>query len=57
MTAMLNWCRVLVRYRPEITNDMRVYVPTLIPWGVKDIVLSRRRAAPTGRLFFFDSVR
>jgi epoxide hydrolase 4 len=59
MTAMLNWYRAAARYRPEITNDMRIQVPTLILWGVNDFALSRRMARPSldycddGRLIFF----
>src|SRR6266540_7204282 len=39
ITAMLNWYRAAARYRPEITNGMRVTVRTLILWGVKDVAL------------------
>jgi pimeloyl-ACP methyl ester carboxylesterase len=59
MTAMLNWYRAAARYQPEITNGMRVQIPTLILWGVKDFALSRRMARPSldycddGRLIFF----
>ena len=59
MTAMLNWYRAAVRYPPQITNAMKVTVPTLILWGVKDIALSRRMARPSldycdeGNLIFF----
>ena len=59
ITAMLNWYRAAARYRPEITNGMRVHVPTLILWGVKDFALSRRMARPSldyceeGNLIFF----
>jgi len=59
ITAMLNWYRAALRYRPEITNGMRVTVPTLMLWGVKDFALSRRMARPSldycddGRLIFF----
>jgi pimeloyl-ACP methyl ester carboxylesterase len=59
ITAMLNWYRAAARYRPEITNDMRVTVRTLMLWGVKDFALSRRMARPSldycddGRLIFF----
>jgi pimeloyl-ACP methyl ester carboxylesterase len=59
MTAMLNWYRAAVRYRPEITNGMQVHVRTLILWGVQDFALSRRMARPSldycddGNLIFF----
>ena len=59
MTAMLNWYRAAFWYRPQITNDMRVRVRTLILWGVNDVALSRRMARPSldycedGNLIFF----
>jgi pimeloyl-ACP methyl ester carboxylesterase len=59
VTAMLNWYRAALRYPPEITNGMRVQIPALILWGVKDFALSRRMARPSldycddGRLIFF----
>jgi epoxide hydrolase 4 len=59
MTAMLNWYRAAVWHRPQIINDGRVHVRTLILWGVNDIALSRRMARPSldycddGNLIFF----
>jgi epoxide hydrolase 4 len=59
MTAMLNWYRAAARYGPEITDNMRVKVRTLILWGVQDFALSRRMARPSldycddGNLIFF----
>jgi pimeloyl-ACP methyl ester carboxylesterase len=59
MTAMLNWYRAAVWNQPQITNDMRVHVRTLILWGVNDVALSRRMARPSldycndGNLIFF----
>jgi pimeloyl-ACP methyl ester carboxylesterase len=59
MTAMLNWYRAAARYRPRITNEMQVHVPTLILWGVKDVALTYRMARPSldycekGNLIFF----
>lgn len=59
MTAMLNWYRAAARYRPEVRNDKRVQVRTLILWGVKDFALSRRMArlsldyCEDGNLVFF----
>jgi pimeloyl-ACP methyl ester carboxylesterase len=59
ITAMLNWYRAAVWYRPSITNDMHVRVRTLILWGVNDVALSRRTARPSldycedGNLIFF----
>ncbi len=59
MTAMLNWYRAAARYQPQITSDMRVRVPTLMLWGVKDTALTYRMARPSldycakGNLIFF----
>ena len=59
VTGMFNWYRAAFRYPPQITNDMRVHVRTLILWGVNDIALSRRMARPSldhcdeGNLIFF----
>ena len=59
MTAMLNWYRAAGRYPPEITDDMRVRIRTLILWGVQDFALTRRMARPSldycddGNLIFF----
>jgi pimeloyl-ACP methyl ester carboxylesterase len=59
ITAMLNWYRAAVRYQARITNDMRVKVPALMMWGMKDVALSHRMARPSmdycddGKLLFF----
>jgi epoxide hydrolase 4 len=59
MTAMLNWYRATFWHRPQITNDMRVHVRTLMLWGVNDFALTRRMARPSldycddGNLIFF----
>lgn len=59
MTAMLNWYRAAARHRPPITDALRVHVPTMILWGVKDFALSHRMARPSldycakGNLIFF----
>jgi pimeloyl-ACP methyl ester carboxylesterase len=59
ITAMLNWYRAAFWHGPEITQDMRVKVRTLILWGVKDIALTYRMARPSldycedGNLIFF----
>lgn len=47
MSATINWYRAAVRYQPRITNDMRVKVPTLMMWGMKDFALSHRMARPS----------
>jgi pimeloyl-ACP methyl ester carboxylesterase len=59
MTAMLNWYRAAVWYRPQINTEMRVRVRTLMLWGVKDTALTYRMARPSidycddGNLIFF----
>ena len=59
MTAMLNWYRAAARYQGWITKEVRVQVPTLMLWGVKDIALTYRLARPSmdycdeGNLIFF----
>ena len=59
MTAMLNWYRAAARYPAQIPKEMRIRVPTLIMWGMKDFALSHRMARPSmdycddGRLIFF----
>src|ERR1043166_6257199 len=59
ITAMLNWYRAAVWYRPQMETDMRVHVRTLMLWGVKDTALTYRMARPRidycedGNLIFF----
>jgi pimeloyl-ACP methyl ester carboxylesterase len=59
MTAMLNWYRAAARYPRQIQEEMRIRVPTLMMWGMKDIALSHRLARPSmdycdeGNLIFF----
>ena len=59
MNAMLNWYRAAARYPSQIPKEMRIHVPTLMLWGVKDVALSRRMARPSldycedGNLIFF----
>jgi pimeloyl-ACP methyl ester carboxylesterase len=47
MTAMVNWYRAVVRYGMRLDGDMRVKVPTLMMWGMKDFALSHRMARPS----------
>jgi pimeloyl-ACP methyl ester carboxylesterase len=47
ITSMLNWYRAAVRSRGLSSNDMRVKVPTLMMWGIKDAALSHRMARPS----------
>lgn len=59
LTAMLNWYRAAVQYRPAMPKDPRVRVPTLMLWGMKDVALTHRMARPSmdycddGRLVLF----
>jgi pimeloyl-ACP methyl ester carboxylesterase len=47
ITSMLNWYRAAVRARPQYSDDMRVKVPTLMMWGIKDAALTHRMARPS----------
>lgn len=47
MTAMLNWYRAALRYPPSIFGDLRIKVPTLMMWGMKDFALTHRMARPS----------
>ena len=59
MTAMINWYRAAVWDRSWIPNEMRIRVPTLVMWGMKDFALTHRMARPSldyvekGNLIFF----
>jgi pimeloyl-ACP methyl ester carboxylesterase len=58
MTAMLNWYRAAAHYPLSIPKEMRIRVPTLMMWGMKDAALTHRLARPSmdycddGRLLF-----
>lgn len=60
ITAMLNWYRAAVRYLPKLLKEVRVKVPTLMLWGMKDVALSHRMARPSidycedGKLVLFE---
>ena len=62
MTSMLNWYRAAVRSLGLVTSDMRIKVPTLMMWGIKDVALSHRMARPSmdycdeGNLILFPEV-
>ena len=47
ITSMLNWYRAAVRSRGSGSSDMRVKVPTLMMWGIKDFALTHRMARPS----------
>ncbi|HEY2981541.1 MAG TPA: alpha/beta hydrolase, partial [Anaerolineales bacterium] len=59
MSAMINWYRAALRYPPSISKNLRVTVPTLMLWGMKDVALTHRMARPSmdycddGRLVLF----
>jgi pimeloyl-ACP methyl ester carboxylesterase len=58
ITAMINWYRA-VRYQMKLPKEMRIKVPTLMLWGVKDVALTHRMARPSidhcddGKLILF----
>jgi len=47
MTSMLNWYRAAVRSTRDVSGNLRVKVPTLMMWGMKDIALTHRMARPS----------
>jgi len=47
LTSMLNWYRAIVRNQSWVSKDMRIKVPTLMMWGMKDFALSHRMARPS----------
>jgi len=47
MTSMLNWYRAAVRSLGLVSSDMRIKVPTLMMWGMKDVALTHRMARPS----------
>lgn len=47
MTSMLNWYRASVRNISWASKDMRIKVPTLMMWGMKDFALTHRMARPS----------
>jgi pimeloyl-ACP methyl ester carboxylesterase len=59
MIAMINWYRAVARYPRQIPKEMRIHVPTLMLWGMKDVALTHRMARPSmdhvdqGNLIFF----
>ena len=46
ITAMINWYRAL-RYPLKLPKEMRIHVPTLMMWGMKDFALTYRMARPS----------
>ena len=47
MTSMINWYRAAVRHWGWVSNEIRIKVPTLMMWGMKDFALSHRMARPS----------
>ena len=47
MTSMLNWYRAAVQHQPKISDSLRIKVPTLMMWGMKDFALTHRMARPS----------
>jgi pimeloyl-ACP methyl ester carboxylesterase len=47
MAAMINWYRAAARYPQQIPQEMRIRVPTMMIWGMKDIALTHRMARPS----------
>jgi pimeloyl-ACP methyl ester carboxylesterase len=60
-TAMVNWYRAAIQHSPKRSTRIRIAVPTLLIWGVKDRFLKRDMAQPSidlcdnGRVVFFES--
>ena len=46
MTAMINWYRA-TRYQLRFLKEMRIRIPTLMMWGMKDAALTDRLARPS----------
>jgi pimeloyl-ACP methyl ester carboxylesterase len=61
LTGMLNWYRAIVHMPPNMGQDLRITVPTLLLWGAQDTVLSREMAQPSldlcdsGRLVIYEN--
>jgi len=45
--SMLNWYRAIVQHPPQMPDDARVKVRTLMMWGMKDFALTHRMARPS----------
>lgn len=59
MTSMLNWYRAAARYFWQFPKEMKISVPALVMWGMKDAALNYRLARPSlehcaeGKLLYF----
>lgn len=47
ITSMINWYRAGARYFLALPKEMRIKVPTLMLWGMKDFALTHRLARPS----------
>jgi pimeloyl-ACP methyl ester carboxylesterase len=47
MASMINWYRAGVRNPSWASKEMRIKVPTLMMWGMRDFALSHRMARPS----------
>jgi len=47
MTSTINWYRAYVQYPPQLPEDQRIKVRTLMMWGMKDFALTHRMARPS----------
>jgi pimeloyl-ACP methyl ester carboxylesterase len=47
ITSMINWYRAGARYFFWLPKEMRIKVPTLMLWGMKDFALTHRLARPS----------
>lgn len=60
LTGMLNWYRAVARSSRGYSGAVRVHIPILLMWGVKDAALARWMARPSidycddGKLIFFE---
>jgi pimeloyl-ACP methyl ester carboxylesterase len=47
ITSMINWYRAGAHYFLGLPKEMRIKVPTLLIWGMKDFALTHRLARPS----------
>jgi pimeloyl-ACP methyl ester carboxylesterase len=47
MRSMLNWYRAYAQVPPTLPDNVRLKMPTLMIWGMQDIALSSKMAAPS----------
>jgi len=47
ITSMINWYRAILQRMPKLPEDLRIKVPMLMMWGVKDVFLTHRMAHPS----------